>query len=89
MATPCGGKGAGTTTVPDDDRTTAAASRDAVATNAMITVSCWGARDLRAVADGMDGFMITCLVLFDCQVGLGQVVIEGWMEVEGQGGGGQ
>ena len=33
MATPRGGMGAGTTTVPDDDVTAAAASRDAVATN--------------------------------------------------------
>jgi hypothetical protein len=32
-ATPREGRGAGTTTVPDDDVTAAAASRDAVATN--------------------------------------------------------
>ncbi len=57
--------------MPDDDAMAAAASRDAVATNATSTVSCWGARNLRAMADGMGGFMIMCPVLFDCRVGLG------------------
>jgi hypothetical protein len=57
--------------VPDDDAMAGAASRDAVATNATSTVDCRGARDLRAAADGMGGFMIMCLVLFDHRVGSG------------------
>ncbi len=73
----------------DDDVTTAAASGDAVMTNATITVGRWGARDLCAAADGMDWIMIMCLVSFDRRVGSGRVVTEGWMEVEGHGDGGQ
>jgi hypothetical protein len=67
-----GGKGAGTTTVPDNNMMAAAASRDAVATNATKAVGRRGARDLRAAADDMGGFMIMCLVSFDCRVGLGR-----------------
>jgi hypothetical protein len=63
------GEGDGTTTVPDDDATAAAASRDAVATNATSAVGRRGARDLRAAADGMGGFMIMYLVSFDRRVG--------------------
>ena len=58
--------------VLDDDAMVAAASRDAVATNATSAVGHWGARYLRAAADGMGGFMIMCLVLFDCRVGSGR-----------------
>jgi hypothetical protein len=59
--------------VLDDDAMVAAASRDAVvATNATSAVGRRGARDLRAAADGMDGFMIMCLVLFDRRVGSGR-----------------
>ncbi len=65
------GEGVGTTTVPDNNATAVAASRDAVATNAMSAVGCQGAHNLRAAADGMGGFMIMCLVLFDCRVVLG------------------
>jgi hypothetical protein len=57
------------TTVPDDNVTAAAASRDAVATNATNPVGRLGARDLRAAADDMGGFMIMCLVSFDRRVG--------------------
>ncbi len=60
--------------MPDNDATAAAASRDAVATNATSTVGRRGARDLHAAADGMGGFMIMCLVSFDCRVGLGRDV---------------
>jgi hypothetical protein len=55
-------------TVPDNNMTAAAASRDAVATSA---VGCRGARYLRAAADGIGGFMIMCLVSFNRWVGLG------------------
>ncbi len=57
--------------VPDNNATAAAASRDPVATNATSAVGCRGAHDLRAVADGMGGFMIMCLISFDCRVGSG------------------
>ena len=49
-----GGRGDRTTTVPDDDVTAAAASRDAVAmnaTNATNAIGPRGARDLRAGAE--------------------------------------
>ena len=52
--TPRGGRGAWTTTVPDDDVTAAAASRDAVATNttnATNAIGPRGAHDLRATAE--------------------------------------
>ncbi len=55
-------------TVPDNDATAAAASRDVVATNATSAVGRRGACNLCAVADGMGGFMIMCLVLFDHRV---------------------
>jgi hypothetical protein len=58
-------------TVPDDYATAAAASRDMVTTNATSTVGRWGSRDLRVAADGMGGFMIMCLISFDCRVGSG------------------
>ncbi len=64
-------------------------SRDVVMTNATSAVGCQGARNLSAAADGMGGFMIMCLVSFDHRVGSGRVVMEAWMEVEGQGGGRQ
>ena len=54
VATPRGGRGAGTTAVPYDDVTAAAASSDAVATNAtdaMNAICPWGARDLRGVTE--------------------------------------
>jgi hypothetical protein len=64
-AMPHGGKGAGMTTVPDNDVTAVVVSRDAVAKNTTNAVSCRGARDLCAAADDMGGFMIMCLVLCD------------------------
>jgi hypothetical protein len=69
--TPCGGKGAGTMTVPDDIMMVAVASKDAVATNATNTVGHRGACNLHVAADDMGGFMIMCLILFDCRVGSG------------------
>ncbi len=57
-------------TVPDDNAMAAAVIRDTVATNATSAVGHWGARDLRAAADSMGGFMIMCLISFDCRVGL-------------------
>jgi hypothetical protein len=71
MAMPHGGRAMGSQWCRDNDAMAAAASRDAVAANAMSMVGCWGARNLCAAADGMGGFMIMCLVLFDCRVGLG------------------
>jgi hypothetical protein len=62
------GEGNGTTTVPDDNVTAAAASRDAVTTKVTSAVGHWGAGNLHTAADGMGGFMIMCLVLFDCRV---------------------
>jgi hypothetical protein len=59
------------TMVPDNNAMVVAASRDAVTTNATSAVGCQGARNLRAAADGMGGFMIMCLVLFDRRVGSG------------------
>jgi hypothetical protein len=64
-------EGNGTTTVPDNNAMAAVASRDAAATNAMSAVGCWGARNLRAVADGMGGFMIMSLISYDRRVGSG------------------
>ena len=49
--TPRRWRGAGMTTVPDDDVTAAAVSRDAVATNATNVIGPRGARDLRAGAE--------------------------------------
>jgi hypothetical protein len=69
---PRGGGGNGTTTVPDDNAMAAAASRDAVLTNATSTVGHRGAPNLHAAADGMGGFMIMCLILFDRRVGSGR-----------------
>ncbi len=69
------------TTVPEDNATTVAASRDAVATNATSAVGRWGARNQCAGADGMGGFMIMCLVSFDCRVGSGH-------DIGSDGGGG-
>jgi hypothetical protein len=66
------GEGDRTKTVPDDDAMAVAASRDAVVTNATSAVGRRGARDLRAAADGMGGFMIMCLVSFDRRVGSGR-----------------
>jgi hypothetical protein len=60
-------KGAGTTMVPDNDVMAAVVSRDAVATNAANAVGRRGARDLCAVADDMGGFMLMCLVSYDCR----------------------
>jgi hypothetical protein len=60
------------TTVPDDNVMAAAASKDAVATNAMSAVSHRGARDLHAAADGMGGFILMCLGLFDRRAGSGR-----------------
>ncbi len=55
--------------VLDDNATAAAAaSRDTAATNATSAIGCRGVHDLRAAADGMGGFMIMCLVSFDCRV---------------------
>jgi hypothetical protein len=51
--------------VLDNGVTVAVVSRDAVATNAANAAGCQGARNLRAAADDMGGFMIMCLVLFD------------------------
>jgi hypothetical protein len=81
------GEGDRKTTVPDNDVTAAAASRDVVETNATSAVGRRGARNLRAAADGMGGFMI--IVSSRLIVGLGRVVTEALMEVEGQGGSGQ
>ncbi len=64
-------EGDGTTTLPDDDAMAAAGSRDAVATNRTSAVGCREVRNLHAAADGMGGFMIMCLVLFDRRVGSG------------------
>jgi hypothetical protein len=53
-ATPRGGRRAGTMTVPDDNVTAAAASSDAVttnATNATNAIGPRGARDLRGAAE--------------------------------------
>jgi hypothetical protein len=53
-AIPRGGRGAGMMTVPDDNVTVAAASRDAVATNATNAMNAIGprrVRDLRAAAE--------------------------------------
>jgi hypothetical protein len=66
------GEGDGTMTVPEDDATAAAASRDTVATNAISAIGHRGVRDLRAAADGMGGLMIMCLVSFDHRVGAGR-----------------
>ncbi len=66
------GEGDRTTTVPEDDAMAVAASRDRVARNVTSVVGCRGARDLRAAADGMGGFMIMCLVLFDRRVRSGR-----------------
>ena len=52
--TPRGGRGAGTTTVPDNDVTVAAASSNAVATNATNATNAIGprgARDLHGAAE--------------------------------------
>ncbi len=57
--------------VPDGNAMAAVASRDAVATNATSAAGRRGARNLRVAADGMGEFMIMCLFLFDCRVGLG------------------
>ena len=51
---PRGGRGGGTTMVPDDNVTAAAVSRGTVATNATNAtnwIGPWGARDLRAGAE--------------------------------------
>ncbi len=72
------------TMVPNDNAAVAAASRDAVATNATSAIGFWGAHDLRAAADGMGEFMIMCLILwFDRRVGSGH---EGGLDGGGDAG---